>query len=108
MKKAMSLVLVGVLSATLVSSVSAESTSTQDSFSAQLSVAAAAIPSGDAIVKDAEKWIGTPYKYGGNSRKGIDCSHFVNTVYKEVGLSYTHTSATYWSQHPNSVPKGLV
>ena len=29
-------------------------------------------------------WSGTPYKYGGNSRRGIDCSAFVARTYKEV------------------------
>ena len=30
------------------------------------------------------RWNGTPYKYGGNSRRGIDCSAFVAMTYKDV------------------------
>lgn len=29
-------------------------------------------------------WYGTPYKYGGNDQKGIDCSGFTNVLYKEI------------------------
>jgi len=28
-----------------------------------------------------EPWLGTPYKFGGKSEKGIDCSGFVNQIY---------------------------
>jgi lipoprotein Spr len=29
-------------------------------------------------------WIGTPYHFGGESRKGIDCSAFTKELYSEV------------------------
>ena len=29
-------------------------------------------------------WIGTPYHFGGNSRRGIDCSAFTKELYSEV------------------------
>jgi len=29
-------------------------------------------------------WEGTPYRFGGNSRNGIDCSAFVRNTYKSV------------------------
>jgi len=28
-------------------------------------------------------WLGTPYKYGGNTKNGTDCSGFVSSVYME-------------------------
>ncbi len=44
------------------------------------------------IIKIAERWIGTPYKYGGTTRAGIDCSAFVKNVYKELGVKLPRTS----------------
>lgn len=38
----------------------------------------------DAIVKEARRWIGTKYKYGGHTRKGTDCSGLVWTIYRDV------------------------
>ncbi len=39
-------------------------------------------------IKQVHSWIGTPYKYGGCTREGIDCSCFVNTFYYEFfGIS---------------------
>lgn len=32
----------------------------------------------------SEQWYGTPYKYGGCEKKGIDCSCFVNVLYQQV------------------------
>lgn len=29
-------------------------------------------------------WYGTPYKFGGTSEKGVDCSGFTNILYKEI------------------------
>ncbi len=31
-----------------------------------------------------EKWIGVPYKFGGNTMKGIDCSKLTQRFYKDV------------------------
>lgn len=30
------------------------------------------------------EWLGTPYRYGGKSKKGIDCSGFVSKIYKSA------------------------
>jgi lipoprotein Spr len=30
------------------------------------------------------RWVGTHYRYGGNSTKGIDCSHFVGKMYSKI------------------------
>jgi probable lipoprotein NlpC len=39
------------------------------------------------------QWSGTPYKYGGNSKRGIDCSAFVSRTYKEIfGLYLPRTT----------------
>ncbi|HXD86094.1 MAG TPA: NlpC/P60 family protein [Urbifossiella sp.] len=43
------------------------------------------------ITEVARSWKHTPYKYGGDSNDGIDCSHFVWEVLKASG----HPSAPY-------------
>lgn len=37
-----------------------------------------------ALFRTVGQWIGTPYRYGGDSRKGIDCSGFAHAVYSSV------------------------
>lgn len=41
-------------------------------------------PMAKILIKEAESWIGTPYRYGGNDRGGVDCSGFVTQVYKRA------------------------
>lgn len=36
------------------------------------------------LIDEITKWIGTPYRYGGNDRSGIDCSAFVRSVYRDA------------------------
>lgn len=38
----------------------------------------------NALVKEANKWLGVPYRYGGKSRSGTDCSGFVMTIFNDV------------------------
>ena len=46
-----------------------------------------------AVVEAANNWLGTPYKYGGESRRGVDCSALVMNVYKEaLGMKIPRTS----------------
>jgi len=46
------------------------------------------------IVAKAEDWMGTPYLWGGNSKNGIDCSHFVYQVYRAAGLDYGYATTS--------------
>lgn len=36
------------------------------------------------LYKEVDSWLGTPYKYGGNTKSGTDCSGFVVSVYSKV------------------------
>ncbi|MEO0900379.1 MAG: NlpC/P60 family protein [Bacteroidota bacterium] len=48
---------------------------------------------GQLAVDAALSYMGTPYKYGGNSRKGIDCSALMMKAYKKAGLDIPRNSA---------------
>lgn len=48
----------------------------------------------DALVDEARSWLGTPYRYGGKTKKGADCSGFIMEVYRNVaGISIPRNSA---------------
>lgn len=36
------------------------------------------------LFRTVSQWTGTPYRYGGHTRKGIDCSGFANVLYTSV------------------------
>ncbi len=37
-----------------------------------------------ALIREVALWIGTPHRYGGTSRTGVDCSGFIVTVNRNV------------------------
>ncbi|MBN1252105.1 MAG: C40 family peptidase [Bacteroidales bacterium] len=45
------------------------------------------------FIKAISDWKGTPYRYGGTSRKGTDCSGFVSSIYKEVYNKNLHRNS---------------
>ena len=45
------------------------------------------------ILSDAEKYLGAPYRAGGMTYSGFDCSGFVNTVFAENDIKLTRRSA---------------
>jgi lipoprotein Spr len=51
------------------------------------------------------EWIGIPYKLGGKTKKGIDCSQFTKRLYRDVyGLELKDVAYKQWSQ-TNRIPK---
>lgn len=46
----------------------------------------------NAIIDYSVSFLRTPYRYGGQSRKGIDCSGFVSGVYNKFGVTLPHSS----------------
>lgn len=62
------------------------------------------------IIAEAATWIGTPYKWGGESKEGADCSGFVQSTYKAFGINLPRTAAGMYDniEHidPNDVKVG--
>lgn len=49
------------------------------------------------VISVAKSLIGTPYKWGGTSRKGFDCSGFIQYVFDEVDLVLPRTVRDIWN-----------
>ena len=59
-----------------------------------------------AILEDAKRLIGSPYKWGGTSPSGFDCSGFIYYLYKNHGKSVPRTVAGMWrAGSPVSTPR---
>jgi cell wall-associated NlpC family hydrolase len=69
-------------------------------------VAEASAPkvSGD-LMNEALSYRGTPYRYGGSSRGGFDCSGFTSYLYNKRGASLPHTASGQF-QRGKHVSKG--
>jgi cell wall-associated NlpC family hydrolase len=49
-------------------------------------------PDRDGIVRFAKTFVGTPYRTGGTTYKGVDCSGLVFAVYREFDIPLPRTS----------------
>ncbi|WP_310393066.1 NlpC/P60 family protein [Hymenobacter sp.] len=50
------------------------------------------------LLRSVTDWIGTPYRYGNNSRRGTDCSGFVTRVFREVyGVTLQRSSRSMFT-----------
>jgi cell wall-associated NlpC family hydrolase len=45
------------------------------------------------VIQYAQKYVGSPYKYGGESPSGFDCSGFTSYVLKKYGVKLSPASA---------------
>lgn len=58
------------------------------------------------LYDEVKSWIGTPYKYGGNNKRGVDCSGFVVQVYKKVyGVSLQRSSDLIYEKNCEKIKK---
>lgn len=56
---------------------------------------------GEAVVAYARRFLGNPYVYGGTSlTEGADCSGFVQSIFKEFGITLPRTS---WEQGESGI-----
>ena len=58
------------------------------------------------VVTTARRQIGTPYRYGGNSPSGFDCSGLIQYAYRSIGVTTPRTTGALWRELP-STDKGL-
>jgi cell wall-associated NlpC family hydrolase len=52
---------------------------------------------GETAAQIALQQVGVPYRYGGQSPSGFDCSGLVHYAYARAGLSIPRTTAQLWS-----------
>lgn len=77
----------GYIIADAVRIVRASQGSTNDSSDGETRV------TGRNIVAEAESWLGVPYRYGGATRTGVDCSGLTQAVYGRFGVSLPRIAA---------------
>ena len=46
----------------------------------------------DSLTEVAYSYLATPYRFGGSSRQGIDCSSFVRNVFRELNIELPRTA----------------
>lgn len=56
------------------------------------------------LIQEFRRWEGAPYRLGGNSRRGVDCSAFVQIVLKDAyGMAIPRTTREQM-QHGRRIP----
>jgi cell wall-associated NlpC family hydrolase len=92
--------LIGILAVISVSGCASQQTTQQSSQPPSRPPVQASAPASPAeeAVSVAMLQIGVPYRYGGASPQGFDCSGLVYYSYSRAGKSLPRTTATLWSQ----------
>jgi len=67
----------------------------------------------NAIIKEARTYKGTKYKYGGNTKSGIDCSGLIHNAFTKNGVTMARTTRELsakgdWIDIKKVVPGDLV
>ena len=70
-------------------------------------ITSASAPTGNSIADTAQKYIGTPYVWGGESMAegGMDCSGFVYNALKDAGYNVGRTTAQGYRNYGSVVSK---
>lgn len=55
------------------------------------------------LMIEASTWVGTPYKYGGEDMRGVDCSGLTRGIYRKVYNTELHRSS--YEQYKKDVKK---
>ncbi|MDD4346580.1 MAG: NlpC/P60 family protein [Desulfitobacteriaceae bacterium] len=68
---------------------------------------------GSRVVAKAAQYLGTPYRYGGSSPNGFDCSGFTQYIFRQLQVSINRTAASQYNNgfsvsKANLIPGDLV
>ena len=58
----------------------------------------------DAVISEAKRYIGTPYRAAGRTPRGFDCSGFTRYVYSQFGYDLSGSAPGQW-HHGRSVSR---
>jgi cell wall-associated NlpC family hydrolase len=65
------------------------------------------VPENNQLVNVATQYVGTPYRFGGASPAGFDCTGFVMFVYSQFGISLPRNEAGQLNSGPQVSPDDL-
>lgn len=58
------------------------------------------------VMREAESWLGVPYRWGGSSRAGVDCSGLTLRVFEKFGIALPRTAAAQYERgRPTGSPR---
>ena len=61
------------------------------------------------LYNEGARWIGTPHRAGGLTKRGVDCSGLVTAIYREVyGKQLSRSSADMWKQDCRKVNRAQL
>lgn len=61
------------------------------------------------LYNEGAKWLGTPHRMGGSTKRGVDCSGFVAIVFREVyGKQLARSSADMLKYNCKKVSRGKL
>lgn len=59
-----------------------------------------------SLYREAASWIGVPYREGGTTRKGVDCSYLVGAIYRQVyGIKLERNSSDIFEKNCRKISK---
>lgn len=67
----------------------------------------ASASSATSLLNSAKSYIGTPYKWGGTTTSGFDCSGFIQRSFKDVGISLPRTTGQQYAMGTAVAKKNL-